>query len=322
MVSAINFAVRDSAGSTQLGSIAGDGQGNLIAVQPGQSISLNLGAGAVVSYTQQGSDLLVQLLDGRTIVLSNYFAAPAGAENKLYLSSNDEIFEVQISNSPEGMLLANYGATETMEKWSPLDNLRFSESAVLNEAMVASNEPAGMAGLVPGLLAGGGAAAGVGGLGTAAALVGGAALLGGGTGGGGGGGGGGHTPPAVDPRGTTTLNTNSQNPTVVISGTGHPGDTVAVTVNGTVSTTTIGGNGTWSVTLSGATLPPDGTYTPSVVVTNTGTGGTTTLVGSTCIIDMTPPSFVVQEGTASVGDVHNIASYVTSGGLTVISGTG
>ena len=84
MVSAINFAVRTSAGSTQLGSVAGEGQSNLIAVQPGQSVSLNLSPGSVVSYTQQGSDLIVQLMDGRTIVLSGYFAAPAGAENKLY----------------------------------------------------------------------------------------------------------------------------------------------------------------------------------------------------------------------------------------------
>ena len=250
MVSAINFAVRTSAGSTQLGSVAGEGQSNLIAVQPGQSVSLNLSPGSVVSYTQQGSDLIVQLMDGRTVVLSGYFAAPEGADNKLYLSSNDQIVEVRVADGVDGVLFADYGPMETMEKWSPLDNLRFSEADVLNDALVASNEPAGMATLVPGLLAGGGAAAGLGGLGTAAALAGGAALIGGGggnngggnggggggcggnNGGGGGGGGGGHTPPAIDPRGTTTVTTNTNNPSVVVSGTGHPGDTVAVTIVG------------------------------------------------------------------------------------------
>ena len=361
MVSAINFAVRTSAGSTQLGSVAGEGQSNLIAVQPGQSISLNLSPGSVVAYKQQGSDLIVQLMDGRSIVLSGYFAAPEGAENKLFLSSNDQIVEVRVADGVDGTLFADYGPMDTMEKWSPLDNLRFSEADVLSDAMVASNEPAGMAGLVPGLLAGGGTAAGAGGLGAAAAVAGGAALLGGGGNGGsggggggnggsggggggdggggggnggggggnggggggnGGGGGGGHTPPTVDPRGTTTVTTNTANPSVVVSGTGHPGDTVAVTIGGTIVNTTIGANGTWSVTLTGGNLPPDGTYVPSVVVTNSSTGATTTLTASTYVIDMTPPAFAVQEGTMSVGDVHNIASYTVSGGATVISGTG
>lgn len=355
MVSAINFAVRTSAGTTQLGSVAGDGQSNLIAVQAGQSISLNLSPGSVVAYKQQGSDLVVQLTDGRTIVLSNYFATPDGMANKLYLSSNDEIVEVRVANGVDGVLFADYGPTQAMEKWSPLDNLRFSESDVLSDVQLASNEPAGMAMLVPGLLAGGGTAAGLGGLGTAAALAGGALLLGGaggggtstgststdtagtststGTGGtgtstGGTGTGGGttttttHTPPAVDPRAPTTISTTTNNPSLVVTGTGHPGDAVAVTVGGVTTTTTITGGGTWTVTLAGPTLPPDGTYVPTVVVTNTVTGTTTTLTGSTYVIDMTPPAFVVQDGTSSVGDVHNIATYAATGGMTVLSGTG
>lgn len=347
MVSAINVAVRNSAGITELGSVAGEGQSNLVAVQPGQSISLNLSPGSVVAYEQQGKDLIVQLTDGRTIVLSNYFVDADIAPNSLYLSSNDEIVEVRVADGVDGILFADYGPVQAMEKWSPLDSLRFSESDVLSDTLLASNEPAGMAMLAPGLLAGGGTAAGLGGLGTAAALAGGAALLstagggstdtgtggtggggtgGGGTGGGGTGGGGtggtNHTPPAVDPRGSTTLNTTTTNPSVVVTGTGHPGDGVQVTVGGVTGTTTIGSNGTWSVTFTAPNLPPDGTYVPNVVVTNPTTGGTTTLTGSTYIIDMTPPSFAVQDGTISVGDVHNIATYTTTGGLTVISGTG
>jgi large repetitive protein len=335
MVSAINFAARTSAGTTQLGSVAGEGQSNLIAVQPGQSISLNLSPGSVVAYKQQGSDLVVQLTDGRTIVLSNYFATPEGVANKLYLSSNDEIVEVRVADGVDGVLFADYGPSQAMEKWSPLDNLRFSESDVLSDMQLASNEPAGMAMLVPGLLAGGGTAAGLGGLGTAAAALAGGALLVGGVGGGGGtgtgtgtgtGGSGGsgtaHTPPTVDPRAATTLNTNTNNPSVVVTGTGHPGDTVVVTVGGVTRTTTITSGGTWNVTLTNPNLPPDGTYVPSVVVTNSVTGGTTTLTGSTYIIDMTPPLFAVQDGTTSAGDIHNIATYVATGGLTVISGTG
>ncbi len=328
MVSAINFAVRTSAGTTQLGSVAGEGQSNLVAVAPGQSISLNLSPGSVVAYKQEGSDLIVQLMDGRTIVLSGYFATPEGVENKLYLSSNDEIIEVKVSDGVDGVLFADYGPMQAMEKWSPLDDLRFSESDVLDDALVASNEPAGMAMLVPGLLAGGGAAAGAGGLGTAAAALAGGALLLGGTGGTGTGTGGTgtggttHTPPTVNPPTTPLLTTNTNNPSLVVSGTGHPGDAVTVTVGGQTGTTTIGTGGTWTVTFTGPNLPVDGTYVPTVVVTIPNGGGSTTLSGGTYVIDMTPPAFTVQDGTKSVGDVHNIATYVASSGLTVISGVG
>lgn len=366
MVSAINFAVRTVAGATQLGTVAGEGQSNLIAVQPGQSVSLNLSPGSVVAYTQQGNDLLVQLMDGRTIVLSGYFVNAGGAANKLYLSSYDELIEVRVAGGVDGVLFADYGPMQAMEKWSPLDGLRFSQSDVLDDALVASNEPAGMAGLVPGLLAGGGAAAGLGGLGTAAAVAGGAVLLGGGGGGtggggntgggtggtggggaggggtggggtggggtgGGGSGGGGtggggtggvHTPPSVNQSPSTPVTTNSSNPAVVVTGGGHPGDTVLVTVGGQTGTATIGGNGRWTVTFTGPTLPPDGTYVPAVVVTNTVTGGTTNLTAPTVIIDMTPPVFVVQDGTTGTNDIHNIAAYAQTNGRTVISGTG
>jgi large repetitive protein len=344
MVSAINFAVRDGAGKTQLGSLAGEGQSNLIAVRPGEAISLNLSPGSVVAYTQQGNDLLIQLIDGRTIVLSGYFAAPDGAVNKLYLSSYDNIVEVRVTDGVDGVLFADYGPVQAMEKWSPLDGLRFSQSDVLDDALAPSNEPAGMAGLVPGLLAGGGTAAGLGGLGTAAALAGGAALLGagggggtgdgtggggtggGGTGGGGTGGGGtggGHTPPTVDQTQTAPLTTNTSNPSVVVTGTGHPGDTVVVSVGpNTSQPITIGNDGTWSATFTGPNLPPDGTYVPSVTVTNSVTGGNTSLTGPTYVIDMTPPAFAIGAGTTSVGDIHNIATYAASGGRTIISGTG
>lgn len=332
MVSAINFAVRGVAGSAQQGTVAGENQSNLIAIGSGQSISLNLSPGSVVAYKQQGSDLVIQLVDGRSVVLSDYFAAPAGSENKLYLSSNDEIIEVRVNGGVDGVLFADYGPVEVMDKWSPLDDLRFSQSDVMDEVAVASNEPAGMAMLLPGLLAGG-AGAGVGGLGAAAALAGGAVLLGGGSGGGGtttgggtGGGTGGTTPtripPTVDPAPVTTLTTNTTNPTVTVTGNGQPGDTVVVTVGGKVETATIGTNGEWTVTYTGTNLPTDGTHTANVVVTNTSTNGTTTLTGPTYVIDMTPPTFTIDDGTTAVGDLHNIASYVASNGMTVLNGHG
>lgn len=316
MVSAVNFAVRIGAGSAQQGMVAGDNQSNLIPVGAGQHISLNLSPGSVVAYQQQGTDLIVQLVDGRSIVLANFFGAPIGQENKLYLSSNDQISEVRVSGGVDGVLFADYGPVEAMEKWSPLDDLRFSQSDLMDDVMVVSNEPAGMAMLVPGLLAGGG-----GGLGAAAAVAGGAALIAG-VGSGGGSGGGGTTliPPTVSPATPPVVTTNTLNPTLVVTGTGQPGDTVLVTIGGQTVPTTIAANGTWTATLTA--LPSDGTYTAAVAVTSGTTGTVTNLTGPTFVIDMTPPAFAVQEGTLAVGDIHNIASHTASGGATVISGQG
>lgn len=42
MVSAIDFAVRDVAGGSQRGTVAGEGQGNFIQVASGDSVSLNV----------------------------------------------------------------------------------------------------------------------------------------------------------------------------------------------------------------------------------------------------------------------------------------
>ena len=191
MVAAIDFAVRDFAGGSQLGSVAGEAQGNFIQVGSGDSISLNLSRASIVGYEQQGSDLVIQLADGRSIVLSGYFDEAAAGQNKLYLSDNGTITEVLISNAGDGALFAEYGAVQGWDKWSPLDDLRFAGADGIAGAVGASDEPAGMAALVPGLMGG------AGGLGTAAAVVGGAAVIGGGGGGsdgggtGGGGGGGG-----------------------------------------------------------------------------------------------------------------------------------
>lgn len=179
MVAAIDFAVRDLAGGSQLGSVAGEGQGNFIQVGSGDSISLNLSRASIIGYEKQGNDLVIQLADGRSIVLSGYFDEAAAGQNKLYLSDSGTITEVLISNTGDGALFAEYGAVQGWEKWSPLDDLRFADADGIANGVAASDEPAGMAALVPGLMGG------AGGLGAAAAVVGGAAVIGGGDGGGG-----------------------------------------------------------------------------------------------------------------------------------------
>lgn len=298
MVSAIQFAVRNSAGGTQHSSVAGDGQSNFIQVGSGDSVSLNLSRSSVVAYEQQGGDLVVKLVDGRSIVLSGYFNEAPGDTNHLYLSSEGEIVEVFLEDSGNGLLYADYGPVSGWSKWSPLDDLRYTTSDGVSEVMVASSEPAGMAPLVPGLLGIGGAAGG------AAALIGGAAVIGGG----GGGGGSNHKAPTVDSQPTTTVTTNTNDGSLHVSGTGEPGETVVVTIGTVTQTTTITEGGTWAVTVPETGIPADGSYTATVVVTDED-GGTTTLTGPYFVIDLTPPAVVVDDGTKSTGDVENLAEY-------------
>lgn len=344
MVTAIDFAVRDIAGGSQLGSVAGEGQGNFIQVGSGDSISLNLSKASIIGYEQQGNDLVIQLADGRNIILSGYFNEAAGDQNKLYLSDNGTITEVIISETGDGMLFADYGPTQAWEKWSPLDDLRFADADSVANGVGASDEPAGMAALVPGLLGG------AGGLGAAAAVVGGAALVGGGGGGGtsGGGGddgdgggndgdgggddgdddddgddgddgdGGTRRPPTVDPQDADPLTTNTTNPTITVTGTGEPGDNVKVTIGGVTETAIIGGNGTWSVTYPTDGLPADGNHTATVVVTQPN-GTQTTLTGPAFVIDMTPPDVETTFGTTAQNDVENLSEYANGVSL---GGTG
>jgi large repetitive protein len=307
MVSAIDFAVRDVAGGSQKGTVAGEGQGNFIQVGSGDSVSLNLARGSIVGYEQRGGDLIVKLSDGRNIILSGYFNEAAGDENRLYLSDNETITEVILSETGDGMIYADYGPMQGYEKWSPLDDLKFASADPVTGGVGYSDEPAGMAALIPGLLGGGG-------LGAAALLGGGAVLLGGG----GGGGGGGRRPPTVDPQDADPLTTNTNNPTITVTGTGQPGDAVSVVVGGQTQTTTIGTNGTWTVTYPSTGLPADGTHTAAVTVTPPG-GTPISLTGPSFIIDMTPPPVETTSGTTANNAVENLEEYANGVSL---GGTG
>ena len=299
MVSAINFAVRNFAGGTQHGSVAGDAQGNFIQVGSGDSVSLNLSRASIVAYEQAGQDLVIRLVDGRTVVLSNYFNESAGDVNHLYLSSDGQIVEVLVNEGADGVLFADYGGVQGWDKWSPLDDLRYTEADGINPLVVASNEPAGMAPFIPGLLGG------FGGLGTAAALAGGVAVIGGGLGSGGDD----RAAPTVNPQTTTTVTSNTVAPVLPVSGTGEPGDKVVVTIGGKTQEAVIAEDGKWSVSFPQTGLPADGNYTASAVFTNTTTNTTTTLSGPNFVLDLTPPVVKVEHGTKSVGDVENLQEY-------------
>ena len=329
MSAAIDFAVRSSAGGKTMGSVAGDEQANFIQVGAGDSISLNISQESVLGYQRVEGDLVVELSDGRTVVLLGYFDAPEGVVNHLYLSSDNVITEVLLTDAGDGYLVAGYGPASAFDKWSPLDDLRFAENDPVVAAAGATNEPAGMGIFAPALVGLGGGGLGAAAIG-GAALAGGAVLTGGGSGGSGAGGGsgsgggsGGGTSvvivPSVNGGGTTqVLSTNPPNPTLQVTGTGQPGDSVTVTVGTSSQTTTIGAGGTWSTTFPTGALPHDGTYQVQAVFTPPG-GASTTLTGGEVVIDMTPPPLALTEGTGGAGDVENLAEYAD--GVT-IRGTG
>ncbi len=316
MSAAIDFAVRAAAGGTTYGNVAGPGESAFIQAGLGDSLSLNLSPQSVIGYTRSGNDLVIELSDGRTITVADWFDAPADNPNTLYLSSNGMITEVQLTDPGDGLLMANFSLAAGNEKWSPLDDLRFDDGdPVVTLAGTGEDDPAGMGFFAPALLGMGGAGAG------AAALIGGGLLIGGG--GGGGGGGGPTYTRTIDGAGTsTTLTTNTADPAIRVNGTGIPGDSVAVTIGTRTQTVTVAPDGTWTAGFSGPNLPLDGTHT--VTATFTGGGTTATLTGGGFVIDMTPPNVAATEGTQSTGAVENLEEYrngVTIGGTSEAGAT-
>lgn len=315
---AIDFVVRDGAGALQRGSVPVD-QNTNVTLASGQEVSFNLRQIDLAAQQRVGDDLVLTLVDGRTITLENYFN-DVGPANRLFISADGYLNEVVFVETADGALYAQYGPTEQWGKWSPSDDLIYlGRTEVASVAVGADEEVSSLAaGLLGGLGAfgGGGAAAAA-----AAAAVGGAALLGGG----GGETGNGEQPagpatPTVDNVGTTTElgGDDTSSHVFAVSGTGEPGDSVEVNAGGSVQTTTIGENGTWSVTYQGATFPTDGTAQTTVVFTH-GSGGETTLEGPVFVIDTTGPDVAVSTGVESVGHVVNGAEL--SGGVT-LTGTG
>lgn len=266
----------------------------------------------MVGYEQQGGDLLVKLSDGRSIVLSNYFNENAGDVNHLYLSSDGEITEVIVHEGQGGVLAADYGPVSGWDKWSPLDDMRFTQADSISDVAMVSNEPAGMAPFVPGLL-------GLGGFGAIAAGAGAIALVGGGGGGGGGGGTPDTTPPAV----TVTEGTKSVNHVengadyvngVVIGGTSEPGAKIDVLVNGHTQTTTVDNTGHWTVTFPTTEVDP-GEYEIPVVVKATDAAGNSTTWNDILVVDTVPNpiNFDAVTGDDKVNFVENSTGLVVTG---------
>ncbi|MEM6371880.1 MAG: Ig-like domain-containing protein [Pseudomonadota bacterium] len=306
---AIDFVVRNESGALQRGIVPID-QNTTVGLSGGQEISLNLRQIDMAGQQRVGDDLVIMLVDGRTITLENYFDDAAGA-NRLFISADGYLNEVVFVETGDGALYAQYGPTEQWGKWSPSDDLIYLGRTEIAGPVAAGDDDVSMLGAA---LLGGSGIIGAGAAG-AAAVVGGAALLSGS-------GGGSAAPavPTVDDAGTTTQLGGDDTSThvFVVSGTGEPGDSVEVDAGGSVQTTTIGDDGTWTVTYEGDTFPADGTADTSVTFTH-GDGGETTLDGPVFVIDTTGPDVAITSGVDSVGHVVNGTEL--SGGVT-LTGTG
>ena len=311
---AIDFVVRDGAGAVQRSVVPAEGNTS-VALTSGQQISFNLRQTDMASQQRVGDDLVLTLVDGRTITLENYFN-DVGETNRLFVSADGFLNEVGFVETTDGELFAQFGPTEQWGKWSPSDDLIYLGRTEVAHAGGAADEEVSMLGAA--LLGG----SGLFGLGAAgAAAVGAAVILDDDEGGGGGGGSAGPAVPTVDDADTTTDigGDDTSTHTFTVTGTGEPGDTVEVTAGTSVLDTTIADDGTWSVTFVGDDFPDDGTFDTSVEFTHTATGETTTLDGPGYVIDTTGPDVAITAGTQSVNHVVN--GEEIAGGVT-LEGTG
>jgi len=314
---AISFVARRGAGMAEHGLFLESLEASSFLVLGNQDISINMARHSVAGYVRSGNDLILNLSDGREIVLENYFGATGSDANRLFLSSNGLIEQVAFEFGPDGSVYPMYQGAESWGKWGPSQDLVFYEEpspiGIADAATGYEDETVSMLGtamaLGPGLALGGGSVAAV--LGTTALA---STILQGGEGGG-------ETPietgtqppatPSTQPPATvqgtgTTIEMGGPNTpeSIVVNGTGETGANVSVEIGGATETTTVDGNGNWSVTFTGGNFPVDGKHTAKVTVVDPD-GEKNNLTGPSYIIDTTAPS--LQTKTVELDDVVNIA---------------
>ncbi|SDJ04674.1 Ig-like domain-containing protein [Aliiruegeria lutimaris] len=139
-----------------------------------------------------------------------------------------------------------------------------------------------------------------------------------GGGSGGDGNGSGSTPiiPTVDnPDGEYDVGGNGDG-SVTITGTGEPGASLTVEIDGNTQSTTVGEDGSWSVTFESDQIAT-GEYETAVTITSSDARGNTTVINEVLDVDTIPPE--VDLGTVEGDDVINAAE--ASDGVT-LSGSG
>jgi large repetitive protein len=349
MAKAIDFAVRTSAGTVARGAVSGDGAVEVLAVGPGEAVSLNLTQASVMAYQQQGQDLVITLVDGRQITLTGYFDSFAGEENKLYLSANGDITEVVLTESGDGAVYASYSPIDAQDAYASMNDIRFASEDTLVMATAYADDTVGMAAFAPALFAG----LGSGGVGTAAVVAGGVGVAGvlvsevGG--------GGSKTSAATSAQTETsvaeaTSGAATQTPSddsaaavdttppavsstagvqsvgdieslaeyqdgVTIAGEGEPGAAINVTIQGVSRSTQVDANGNWSVTFDQSEIPAGENSFP-VTITATDAMGNQTVLNDTVQVDTVANAVGVDAISAD-----NVVNNAEASGEVTVTGT-
>ncbi len=270
----------------------GDTKGTPISLDGPTDISLNIRQQDVLKIVRLDDSLVIYLVDGQQVLIDDFFVTPSNSlSNRLFMSTDGEIREV--------LLEERYGLFNAAE-YRPLESydsqLLFEDSFTQVEPLGASASGRGAVGSVAG------AAAGVGLL---------AMVLGGSSNS--------DTSDTSDTENQGTPNVDgtsdrgsidsSSVPAPVIqvasgteiSGTGEPGATVAVDIDGDGTpdlTTTVAANGTWSVSPSPALA--DGTL---VSARQTDPDGNQSVAAGETVDAIAPiaPSLLIASGTQISG---------------------
>jgi hypothetical protein len=252
----------------------------------------------IQGFARDGSNLVINLADGRVVVLEGHYSAAGAPASRLFISADGYLNEVTLSEGGDGPVYAQYGPTEHWAKWSPDEELIFLGG---NEITVpAEDDEVSMLGAA---LLGGGGLLGLGGVGAAGVAA--AAVVGGG---GGDGGGRPRIEPKVNEDGTITIGGDQDNPKITITGDAEPGSEVEVTIGDQTVTTEADDEGKWEVVFEDETFPEDGEH-EVVVVVKEPDGTETTLEGPVVVIDTTPPEVVIEDGVVSTDDIVNAEDY-------------
>ena len=290
---AIDFVVRTPSGRASRGQL-NQTDGKLVISTDGYTdVSLNIGRDDVHSYSRSGNDLVIELEDGREIVVEGLFNGNGGQSSRLYFSEGGQIEEISFSESWGRTNHAHVGTAESVDglvfEGGSVSNVQVSSSAGYEASASSSASVSSSSGLNTqtvttwelneGALLGG--LLGLGALGLAGAAA------------GGGGGGGAAAPAAVadDIRITSAaggtdgvVNGAEMSAGPSISGVTEANTMVTVTVDGVPATTTSDADGNWTVVYNAADLP-GGEYTATVVATATGESGNTLTATSTMNVD-------------------------------------
>lgn len=114
---ALSFVARRGAGMAEHRLFLETSEASSFLVLGNQDISINMARHSVAVYVRSGNDLILNLCDGRQIVLENYFGTTGSYPNRLFLSSNGLIEQVAFEFGPDGFC-GGTGQTKTHRKYS------------------------------------------------------------------------------------------------------------------------------------------------------------------------------------------------------------